>query len=40
MPTQSGKARWDRATIRSILINPAYAGLILKGFASRTNGRI
>jgi site-specific DNA recombinase len=26
VPTQSGKARWDRATIRGILINPAYVG--------------
>jgi site-specific DNA recombinase len=26
VPTQSGKARWDRATIRGILINPSYVG--------------
>lgn len=26
VPTQSGKARWDRSTIRGILINPAYIG--------------
>ena len=26
VPTQSGKAHWDRATIRGILTNPAYAG--------------
>jgi site-specific DNA recombinase len=26
VPTQSGKARWDRATIRGILTNPAYVG--------------
>jgi len=26
VPTQSGKARWDRATIRGILTNPAYTG--------------
>jgi site-specific DNA recombinase len=26
VPTQSGKARWDRTTIRGILINPSYVG--------------
>ncbi len=26
VPTQSGKAHWDRATIRGILTNPAYTG--------------
>lgn len=26
LPTQSGKAHWDRATIRGMLINPAYTG--------------
>ncbi len=26
VPTQSGKVHWDRATIRGILTNPAYAG--------------
>jgi site-specific DNA recombinase len=31
VPTQSGKARWDRATIRGILINPAYVGMARYG---------
>jgi site-specific DNA recombinase len=26
LPTVTGKSRWDRATIRGILTNPAYAG--------------
>ena len=26
IPTQSGKPRWDRATIRGMLTNPAYTG--------------
>ncbi len=31
VPSPTGKARWDRATIRGILLNPAYTGMAKYG---------
>jgi site-specific DNA recombinase len=42
VPTATGKSRWDRATVRGILLNPAYTGTAKYGktrLVPRTAGR-